>query len=121
MTVEADLVSVLRTVVADVYPDVAPLAATYPYGVYQGIGGQSWRYTENTPANRRHSIFQINVWAATRGQALTLIRAVEEALCAATAFNAAPYAGEPRWMSDQVAPEQLVYGCSQDFEIVSTR
>jgi len=121
MTVEADLVTVLRTMVASVYPDVAPLAATYPYATYQGIGGQSWRYLENTAANKRDSLFQVNVWAATRAEALVLIRALEEALCATPLFNATPYAGEPRWMSDEVAPERLVYGCSQDFEIVSTR
>lgn len=121
MTMEADLATLLRTVCPRVAPDVAEIGTARPYITYQGIGGDAWRYQDNTAADRRHSVMQVSVWSETRAEALVLIRAVETALCAATVFTATPYDSEPRWTSDQVPPDIRLYGCIQDFEIVSLR
>ena len=60
---------------------------------------------------------QVNSWAATRVEALTLIRAVEEALCAAAAFTATPDS-EPIWDVDDDSDRR---GCLQDFSLWSNR
>jgi hypothetical protein len=87
---ESDLVAVLVAACPRVYPDVAPQGAAVPYVTYQHIGGQPLRYVNNVAADKRHSMVQINTWAATRAEALTLCRAIEDALCGASAFTARP-------------------------------
>ena len=60
---------------------------------------------------------QINVWSATRLEALTLIRQIEDALSVTGAFTAKPQ-GEPL---STMEPDTNLYGCIQRFEIWSTR
>ena len=66
MTMESDLVTVLKGACPRVYPDVAPAGAAVPYVTYQHIGGQPMRYLNNAAANQRHSMVQVNAWSATR-------------------------------------------------------
>lgn len=117
MTMESDLTTALKTVCTRVYPDVAPSGAVLPYITYQHIGGTALRYVANNPASIRHSRLQINAWSATRSEALTLIRAIEEALCAASAFTARPES-EPIGDMDEDSDRRT---CIQDFEIWSPR
>lgn len=119
MTVEADLVAALKTVTAAVFADAAPSGTTGPWVTYQHIGGRSLRHVDNTASALRHSMVQVNVWAISRGQAMALIRQIEEALCAAAAFTARPM-GEP--IGDAALDiKPALYGALQDFEIWSTR
>lgn len=114
---ESDLVAVLQTQCPRVFPDVAEHATALPYVTWQLIGGTPWRYVENSAADRRHSLVQINVWAATRAETLTLIRAIETALCAAAQFTVRPESEPIADMDDETKRR----GCLQDFSIWSLR
>lgn len=117
MSMESDLVTLLKSLCARTYPDIAPEETATPYITWQGLGGESLRYVEGSAANRRNTLMQINVWSATRLEALTLIRQIEDALCVSAAFTAKPR-GEP--MSTYES-DTLLYGCIQRYEIWSIR
>ncbi len=117
MTMEADLRTLLATVSPRVFPDFAPPGTARPFITFQGIGGPTYRFLDNTAGNKRTSRVQVDVWSNTRLESLSLIRAIEDALCAATVFTATPEA-EPVNDFDADLPE---YSCSQDFLIHSTR
>lgn len=117
MSMEADLVTLLQVRCARVYPLVAPLSTPRPYITWQHIGGRPQRFTENTAASKRHSMVQINVWAATVLEAVTLIRQLEDDLCASTAFEAVPDS-EP--IGQQHADFETC-GAQQDFSIFANR
>lgn len=116
---EADLVVVLKGLCVRTFPDVAPFATARPYITWQAIGGRAWRYTDNTAADKRHTVVQVNVWDDTRAGALTLARQIEEALCAATAFTATPEAEAVSDADTDIEP--MRYGTRQDFSIVAAR
>ena len=117
MTMETDLVALLQTLCPRVSPMVAPLSTARPFVTYQLIGGQSLRYVENTAAAERWTLVQINVWSDTHAAALTLTRAIEDALCASTAFTAKPE-GEPIGMHED---ELELYGFIQDYSVLAPR
>lgn len=118
---ESDLVAQLKTVCPRVFPDVAPSGTAAPYVTYQHIGGRPLRWLDGTAADKRHTMLQINVWSASRLQSLSLIRQVEGLICnvAAMPFMAQPD-NEPTGLHEDDAAEPL-YGCMQDFSIISTR
>lgn len=121
MTIEASLTTALRVLCPRVAPDVAELGTALPYVTYQGIGGRPLRWLDKTPADKRHTHMQINVWAASRAESLSLIRSIEDALCASTVFSAMPIT-EPRNVTEEATPDQVrLYGCIQDFDIYSLR
>jgi hypothetical protein len=115
MTFEADLFTVLKS--ADlalstrVYPDFAPVSTARPYVTYQQIGGPTINQLSNVGTGVRLPEIQVNVWADTRLQSLSIARSIEAAMRAATAFFAAPI-GEPVADYDADIP---VYGTRQDF------
>lgn len=115
---EADLHALLSTLCPRVHPDIREGALVAPWITYQAVGGTPWRYVDNQPAPERHTVMQINVWAHTRAEALTLIRAVEEAMCSASAFNARPVS-EPISSVEDMSPR--IYGSLQQFDIYSDR
>lgn len=117
MSMESDLVTLLKTVCTRTFPDVAPELTAKPYVTWQGIGGESLRFVENTAADKRHTLMQINVWSATRQEALTMIRQIEDALCVSAAFTATPQ-GEPL---STYEPDTASYGCIQRFDVWSAR
>ena len=121
MTMEADLVATLKTLCPRVFPDFAPSSTSTPYVTFQAIGGRPLRWLDGTAADKRHTLMQINVWAASRLQALSIARQVEAAICnlAATSFVAQP-ASEPISTSEPDVKPPL-YGCMQDFDIWSAR
>jgi hypothetical protein len=114
---ETDLVALLKTLCPRVQPMTADLSTARPFVTYQHIGGQSLRYMDNTAADKRWTLIQINVWAGTSAEGLTLIRAIEEALCASNAFTAEPQ-GEP---IAEHEPELRLYGFMQDFSVLADR
>ena len=117
MTMESELHTLLLTKCPRVFPDIAPSGTVKPFVTWQGIGGESLGFLNNTAADKRKTLMQVNAWATTRLQSLVLIRDIEAALRGSAAFIARPQ-GEP--MSTYEQDTQL-YGCVQRFEIVSTR
>ena len=116
MALEANLNTLLKTVFARVYPDVAPdpLPAR-PYCTYQQVGGQAVTFIDRALPGMRNARMQINVWSNTRLEAATLARQVEDLLRLATTFQAQP-------MGAMVADyEQTLklYGTRQDFSITT--
>ncbi|MBU1816430.1 MAG: DUF3168 domain-containing protein [Gammaproteobacteria bacterium] len=117
MTMESDLSTLLKTVCPRVFPDVAPSGTAKPFVTWQGIGGEALGYLDNTAADKRHTLMQVNAWSTTRLQALQLIRDVEAAMRASGAFVATPV-GEAMSSYEQ---DTALYGCIQRFEIYSLR
>ena len=117
MTMETDLLALLLTKCPRVFPDVAPSGTAKPFVTWQGIGGESLTFLDNTAPNKRKTLMQINAWATTRMQSLQICRDIESDLRISSAFIAKPQ-GEP--MSTYENDAQL-YGCVQRFEIISNR
>ena len=116
MTLEADLYALLSPLVAGrVYPDVGPNNAQPPYITFQQIGGQTLNYLGREIPTLRNARVQINVWAATRAQAMQTGRQAEDAMRTATAFQAAPLGAA---LARKDADDPL-YGAQQDFSIWS--
>lgn len=117
MSLEADIVTVLKTCCPRVRPDFAPFNTARPYVIYQAVGGQAWRHADNTPAGLRHTMLQVSVWADSRQAASDLIRQIEEAFCSASLFTARPSAE-----AVSEAEEDLnLYSSRQDFDLYSPR
>ena len=117
MSLESDLIPLLQAICPRTYPDLAPSGAATPYLTYQHIGGESLRYSDNTAMDKRFPLIQINAWAKTRIEALTLIRQVEEALCASALLQTTPQ-GESLSAHE---PDTQLYGNIQRFEVFGTR
>lgn len=117
MTMETNLYALLAGVCPRAFPDVAPTSTAKPYVTFQAIGGESLRFLDNSAADKRNTKVQINVFAATRLESITLIRAIEDALCASAAFIARPEA-EPMHDYDL---DMLTYQAMQDFSIHAAR
>ena len=113
MAFEADFVTVVKAVCARAYPDIAPDGVTVPYLIWQALGGESIYFMDATPADKRNTLMQVSVWAKTRAEALSTIRAIEAALCASSKFTCSPE-GEP--VSDY-EPDIPLYGSIQRFSI----
>lgn len=117
MSMESDLVTLLKAICVRTFPDVAPELTAKPYITWQGIGGEPLRNLDNTASDKRHTLMQINVWSATRSQSLAMIRQIEGALCASAAFIASPQ-GEPLSTYEQ---ETESYGSIQRFDVIAAR
>lgn len=114
---EAALTTLLKTLCPRVFPDVAPEETVRPFMTYQGIGGEQSRLLDNTHAGWRNTLMQVNAWATTRSEALSLIRQAEDALCASPDMVAHP-------MGDSMSTyeeETGLYGSIQRFSIWALR
>lgn len=116
MSIETSLVALLSAIAPRTYPDVAPSGAQVPYVTWQQIGGATVRYADNT-SDSRYPLMQISVWARTRLEATTIIRQIEDAMCAAAAFQAQPQ-GEPMSVHE---PDTGLYGSIQRFDVFGPR
>ena len=94
MALETDLMALLRAECPRVHVGTAPYGTQQPYVTWQHIGGESLRYTDNTPADKRQPLIQLNVWDTPALAAFELIQRIVERLCLAEAFQAKPL-GEP--------------------------
>lgn len=117
MSMESDLDALLVGICSQTFPDVAPQGTPVPYLTWQQLGGESMRYADNTPMDKRYPLVQVSVWSATRQEALDLIRQVEDALCASAAFMAEPQ-GEPVSIYEE---DTQRYGSIQRFSIWAAR
>lgn len=116
MSIEADLFALLNAINPRTYPDVAPEGTATPYVTWQQIGGESLRYVDNT-ADSRYPLIQISVWSRTRMEASTLIQQIEDALCAAPAFQATPQGDA----MSRYEPDTGLYGSIQRFDVFGPR
>lgn len=115
MSMESDLDTLLKTVCARVFPDLAPTGTAAPYITWQGVGGESIRYGDNTELGKRDTLMQVSVWAKTRSEALSLVRQAEALMCASLLFQCRPE-GEPISMCETDS-EPWKYGSIQRFSI----
>ena len=117
MSLETDLYALLSGVCPRVYPDYAPNDPTYPYIIWQQVGGRTLWTISNTVPDKRHAMMQIDVWSKTRLEANTISLAVESAMIQSSAFIARP-------TSALIATEDdagELRGASQDFSIWAAR
>lgn len=117
MSMESNLVTLLKTVCPRVYPDVAPAGPTLPFLTWQELGGAPVRFLDNTAADKRNTYTQVSVYSATRAESLSLIRAAEDAMCASLLFAATPM-GEPITSYEE---DTKLYGAIQRFTIWAAR
>lgn len=94
MALESDLIAELKVLCPRVHIGAAPYGTVMPYVTWQHIGGESLRYTDNTAADKRKPLIQLNVWDTPALSAFALIQRIVERLCLAEAFQAEPL-GEP--------------------------
>lgn len=114
---EPALYDLLKTLCPRVYPDVAPQGTEKPYMTWQAIGGEVARFLDNTAADKRNTLVQINAWALTRQDATVLIRQAEDAMCASAQFIARPQ-GEALSMYES---DTKLYGAVQRFSVWASR
>lgn len=117
MSMETDLQALLKLQCARVFQVIAPAGQTRPYVTWQAVGGKTLRDISNTALDKRNTLVQINVWADTSGAATTLIRAIEDAMCASVAFTADPQ-GEALSTYEE---DTKLYGALQRFSIYAAR
>lgn len=111
MSFEADVIAVLKTVTPRVHMDFARVTSQRPYVTWQQVGGDVVNYIGNEAPDAHLPEIQVNCWADTRAECMTLIRAIEVAMRGATAFTARPMGAA---VADYDA-DVPVYGARQDF------
>jgi hypothetical protein len=88
MAIETSLYTALNSIVSGrFYPDAAPQGTAMPYATYAQVGGKAIQFIEPTVPSKKHARIQINVWAETRLQAMTLIRQFEDAVIVSPLFG----------------------------------
>lgn len=117
MSLESQLFTVLSAVCPRTFPDFAPPSTQRPYVTYQQISGEAVNFLGREVPNKRNAVVQVNVWASTRAEAVTLAQNIEDAIRMATVFQGEPVAA-PTADYDADVP---VYGSSQDFSIWADR
>lgn len=95
MQLELELEAIIKTLCPRTYPTTAPASTPTPYVVWQHVGGTPLRFFDNTPGDKRNAHIQVNVWHTSTHGAFALIRAIEDALCAATDKLTVSPLGEP--------------------------
>lgn len=116
MSLESDLVTLLKTLCPRVFPDVAPTDTQRPYITWQQIGGDVIRPLVGLP-DKRNALVQIDCWAERRADANALALAVEAALVAATVFVARPQSALVATNDEDTD----LRGAMQDFSIWAPR
>ncbi len=119
MSLETDFVTVLQAQCPRVFPATAPVNTTRPFVTWEHIGGDPLRYVDNTAAPQRLAMLQVNAYASTKAEALTLALAIESALCAASTVTARPVGGPRGDHSADVEP--ALYWALQEFEVLGAR
>jgi hypothetical protein len=119
VSLETDVVAVLQAQCPRVFPASAPVNTQRPFVTWEHIGGDPLRYMEGSAAPQRLALLQVNTWANTKAEAMTLALAIEDALCVASAITARPNGAARGDHSDEVEP--ALYGALQEFEVLGTR
>lgn len=117
MSMETDLLAILKTVCATVWEDDVPDGTLPPYVTWQQIGGRPLRSTDGNALDKRNSLIQINTWSLTRTESRTMIRQIENALCTSLLFVA-----EQQDEAQSVTEDNpKLYGKIQRFSIYAAR
>lgn len=113
MAIEATLFEALGPMFGGrCYPDVAPLGTPKPYATWQQVGGATEDPIDGAEPGLENSRIQVNVWAGTRIEANTLMRAV------ASTLRPNPIAGRPIGaLVATLDDQQELRGARQDFSI----
>lgn len=115
MSIEAQIYGALSSLVSgQVFPDVAPTGTAGPYMTWQQIGGRVINPVANEAPGKRNAVIQVNVWAATRLQAVNLALQAEDAL---RGLGARPQAASISIYEQDTG----LYGTIQDFSIWGDR
>jgi hypothetical protein len=117
MSLETQLVALLKVRCDRVFPDEAPFGTATPYVIFQQVGGQAPVYVEGAVPNRRNAEMQITVWDVTRSAANALSQQIEKDLIETTTIDAKPLGALRSSVSD--LPDRR--GASQDFDIWAAR
>ena len=117
MSIETQLVALLRPLCPRVRPLRGEEGLQAPYVVYQVIGGQSINALDNSVPGQRRVLMQVSVWATAPDQALALIQSAEATLRGAQVFAAQP-SGEAIATHEPVTG---LYGAIQRFSIMGNR
>lgn len=118
MSAESLFVAALETVCQDTYPDVLPDGITaVPYVIWQGVGGQPLRSLDNVAGDKRNTVVMVKAWSKRRTDTLTLIRAIEEAVCSVNDLIVIPQA-EPMSVYED---DTKLYGSIQYFSVWGAR
>lgn len=114
MQLEDQFVAIVTPICPRFFPTTAPVATAKPYGIWQHIGGTPLRFFDNTAGDKRNAFIQITIWAQSTKAAFTTMRAIEDALCAATDKLTVNPQGEP---IDAYDDSGELYGAVQSFSI----
>lgn len=88
MTIESDVHAAIATACPRVHAVLAPPRTQRPYVTVQNIGGDPAYYLNRSAADKRVLRLLVKTWANSKAESLGLIRQVEAAMMAATAFTA---------------------------------
>jgi hypothetical protein len=113
MTLETSLYTCLKALAGGrVYRDLAPqTVTTLPRITFQQVGGVVVNFVDPTVPTLKNARVQLNCWAASRDEAMTLARTVEDTLRAYTALQTTVL-GAPSAVYES---ETNLYGTIQDF------
>jgi len=110
--------AVLQQVCPRAHMNTAPAAVQTPYLVWQVIpGGRAMTFLNKAQGDKVHLPVQVGAWGDTPEQVIALIRAVEQALLAATTVNARPLSAYHSGSDEDTGRHSAV----QDFEIFAPR
>jgi hypothetical protein len=117
MTLEELLQTELLAVCPRSFSDFAPTDTPRPYVTWQQVGGEALQFIDRTVPSKENAVIQVNVWADSRMQAKSLIRAIEVRLIGATSIQASPEAAA---VSD-FDPDMDRFCSRQDFNVWADR
>lgn len=117
MSLESDLMAVLKAHCPRVIVGTAPYDTEQPYVTWQHIGGDPLRYLDNSAPGERNALIQVNTWGSTAMSAHALSLVLEEALCKAMSFQAEAH-GQPILSFDDA---DIASGYLQTFSITGAR
>jgi hypothetical protein len=111
--IETSIVATIGPILGGrIFPDTAPFDTPKPWGTYIQVGGEATTFIDKAAPGIRNARIQINVWAATRAQANTVMQQIEAALVAATDMDARPLSA----FSSLHEPDLSLYGAMQEFD-----
>ncbi|QIL69565.1 DUF3168 domain-containing protein [Diaphorobacter sp. HDW4B] len=90
MSLETDLIVLLKTKCPRVHLNTAPYTTQTPYVIWERGGGQSVQFLEGSLGSKRNALVQITVWHDTGMDAYALLAQIEAALCASAALQVTP-------------------------------
>jgi hypothetical protein len=91
MSASALIHTVLKSAVANVYPDQAPTGTDAPYVVYEHVGGRGpVVFMDGTVADKANSMVRVTVWCTSRLDAEATMARVIQAMTASSDFQARP-------------------------------